>query len=471
MLSIPIDWLFIWFAITSWIYPFVFYCLIGLIIYSIHKLKSKIQQNSNLKDKVPIYISVMIPCRNEERVIENTLKQIKTLEYDHKKIEVIVIDDGSTDNTSQVVSNFIENNIGYNITFILYKIPNIISGLGKGKALDRCFKDYLIENSIFASKQNHIIGVVDADGHVQKNVLSQVANEFQNCKLGGVNSSILIRNKEDNFLTRMQDIEFRIGARYFNFLRGYSYKNAFMGGNGQFIRKEVLIQINDKHNYVWNAESLTEDLDVGLEMIKYGWEAKQLVNSYVSQQGLSDFKLLYKQRIRWSWGVWQTTLSQILSLKVFYDSQASIISRFDVFMLLMNNVWYVLLLPLTLILTFLYVGEVIKLEFYFESWILWVNATLWTVFILIGLLTVKDFRNWRIFVDFVVYILYTIIMMTTLFVGFYNVLINKEARWVKTQRKIENRGDNSNDTTEPNEEFKSSEEKEVIGMNTILFNV
>jgi glycosyltransferase involved in cell wall biosynthesis len=49
-------------------------------------------------------VSVLIPCFNGGRFIEETLRSV--LSQDHKRLEVIVVDDGSTDNSAAVVRQF-----------------------------------------------------------------------------------------------------------------------------------------------------------------------------------------------------------------------------------------------------------------------------------------------------------------------------------------------------------------------------
>jgi cellulose synthase/poly-beta-1,6-N-acetylglucosamine synthase-like glycosyltransferase len=73
-----------------------------------------------------------------------------------------------------------------------------------------------------------------------------------------------------------------------------------MGGNGQFNRLSALDGIADEEG-PWR-DKLTEDQDLGLRLIAQGWEGRQDLRAYVSQQGLSKVLPLIRQRTRWSQG-------------------------------------------------------------------------------------------------------------------------------------------------------------------------
>ena len=302
-------------------------------------------------------------------------------------------------------------------------------------ALNRGF-EYLKINTKFKKDNSHIVCVLDADGQIGSNVLEHVHNKFQDSKLGALNSSIRIRNR-NHLLTVMQDIEFIVSARYLNYMRGFVMNNSFMGGNGQFMRYCILEKLEHNDGYIWKKEAMTEDLEIGIRILCLGWKCKQMLHGFIYQQGLNDFTRLYKQRIRWGWGTIQVLFWNIYSGKILLDNKISYISRFDMFVIMNNNMIYFCLFPLTVILTTLYVFNIIHLVFIVHPLILWINGIIWTIYIVIWVCITEEYRNWKILPYLLLYISYILVMSTTILVAVKKFLTCEHAIWVKTDREHE----------------------------------
>ena len=100
-----IKMIFTWFDITLFA---VYFILLFLSIFWLLVFFSDGIKNKSKLSRYPLF-SVIVPAYNEEESIENTLKSLIDLEYPMDKIEIVVVNDGSTDKTSEMVKHFILN--------------------------------------------------------------------------------------------------------------------------------------------------------------------------------------------------------------------------------------------------------------------------------------------------------------------------------------------------------------------------
>ncbi len=215
-------------------------------------------------------ISVLIPAYNEEVVIRRTLRTI--LKSDYENFEVILIDDGSTDNTIKIAEKF-------NIKIINGKHN------GKSEALNLGMK--------FA-KFDFIV-TLDADTLVDKNFLKEIINPFSDDNVGATNGIAFIRPL--NIIEHFQAVEF-----YFNNLIRNSFSKVFNNGIWFFgaaacFRKSVLEDLNG-----FSTKVLTEDMDISLRIFEHGFKVLTVETSYYHTRAAKNLKELFVQRMRWFFG-------------------------------------------------------------------------------------------------------------------------------------------------------------------------
>jgi 1,2-diacylglycerol 3-beta-glucosyltransferase len=269
-------------------------------------------------EDVAHYFSIIIPAHNEESVIGETLQQVLRLNYPAELYEVLVVNDGSTDHTAHIVREF-------QIAHSNVKLINILpmnGGFGKGTALNVGFSDFLFTWRGLEIEPRHrwIIGVFDADGQPQPDMLQKVSFEFRDPHVGGVQTLVRIRNRRTSLLAKLQDIEFISFSRVMQFSRTIFKGSVSLGGNGQFIRATALdtAALTPTKEY-WNVHSLTEDLDIGVRLSMKKWDLRYVGATAVEQEGVETFHSLIRQRVRWSWGTLQALWQYILSRKVWHS--------------------------------------------------------------------------------------------------------------------------------------------------------
>ncbi len=264
----------------------VFIPSVIMIVVAIISLKS----TDEIKPfEIPPFVSIIIPAHNEEFTIEDTIRSITAMDYklDGKdNYEIIVCNDGSTDNTGEILNNLKEE---FPQLRIVTRIPPQ-SGKGKGFVL----------NDALHISNGDIIGVFDADTRVKPDYLQKVIPYLNNDEVHGVQSRVKMYNKDENFLARMQHVEF---ASFGNTLRAkdiMSY-NGFLGGNGQFVKKEAIIESG-----YWDGFAVTEDLNLSIKLLLKKKGIRYCPDAAVYQEAITDWKSLFRQRTRWAMGNFET---------------------------------------------------------------------------------------------------------------------------------------------------------------------
>ncbi len=140
--------------------------VIGIITYGWFSLNKNITDDTFVDD---VRVSVVIAVRNENENIQNILNQIIKQDYNSSFFDIIIINDHSTDNTLQLINNFITNNSQVKI--------NVIKAIGNGK------KNALKEGISTSSAE--LIVTTDGDCNIKKGWLSSIVNYYNstNCKV------------------------------------------------------------------------------------------------------------------------------------------------------------------------------------------------------------------------------------------------------------------------------------------------
>jgi 1,2-diacylglycerol 3-beta-glucosyltransferase len=230
----------------------------------------------------------LVPCLNEELVIGSTVRQLL---FD-KRARVVVIDDGSDDRTAELAMA----TDPARVIVVRRELPN--ARQGKGPALNAGFARVLEDASVRHLQASKIIlCVMDADGRLSAGAPDAVLPLFADPEVGGVQLAVRIRNRRDGLLPRLQDALFLGLSAAFQLAR-VRCGTVSLGGNGQFTRLTALLELDRDP---WRR-SLTEDLDLSIALSVAGWRITTTADAYVSQQGVTTIRALYKQWTRWYQG-------------------------------------------------------------------------------------------------------------------------------------------------------------------------
>jgi cellulose synthase/poly-beta-1,6-N-acetylglucosamine synthase-like glycosyltransferase len=268
-------------------------------------------------------VSLILPAYNEEKTIGRSIEHGLNQDY-QGNIEIIVVNDGSTDKTEEIVRRYCntltsaqsedhnasptkqiatddEANVSYRQRLIALfsrhrrrKQPNVklishVHNKGKPAALNTGFANSTGEISIFQ----------DTDSVIASNLVSKMVAHFQDPKVGLVAGMIVIDN-EHNLLTRLQQIEYLYSQTIIRFCQA-SHQNVLVcPGAATAVRTSIARKIPS------TDRTITEDADFTFAVWKDGWKVTQEPEALSYTEAPDEWSPFIDQRKRWLYGVLQT---------------------------------------------------------------------------------------------------------------------------------------------------------------------
>jgi cellulose synthase/poly-beta-1,6-N-acetylglucosamine synthase-like glycosyltransferase len=233
---------------------------------------------------------IVVPALNEELVVADTVRSLLALEAPGIRLRVLVVDDGSTDRTSEVLEAIDDDRL-----VVLRRAPPDARN-GKGAVLNAAYRLIREVARREGTVRGTVVGVIDADGRSSRDMLTEVSRYLADPAVGAVQCQVRIRNRHTG-LGLLQDIEFGCVADSAQVLRD-ALGSVALGGNGQFTRLSVLMRLGD---CPWSS-CLVEDVELGLRLHRAGIGIRYARRATVSQQAVVDVRRLVRQRGRWAQG-------------------------------------------------------------------------------------------------------------------------------------------------------------------------
>ena len=226
------------------------------------------------------FVSVLIPAFNEERVIERSVSQV--LASEDVQLEVIVIDDGSKDRTSEIV----ERTFGKDPRVHLIKLENG----GKARAL----------NHGLAVAKSEIVIALDADTQFEPRTIARLARWLAaDERLAAVAGNAKVGNRI-NVVTKWQALEY-ITAQNLErrALARLGAMTVVPGAVGAW-RKQAILDVGG-----YPPETLAEDQDLTIAVQRKGWTVAYDQGAVAWTEAPQSFRQLARQRFRWAFGTIQ----------------------------------------------------------------------------------------------------------------------------------------------------------------------
>ncbi|MEI8284274.1 MAG: polysaccharide deacetylase family protein, partial [bacterium] len=223
-------------------------------------------------------VSVIIPAYNEQKVIAKTIQSLLASEY-QGTLDVVVIDDGSTDGTVEAVESVNDSRL------------RVVRQSNSGKA-------YALQRGVDVTK-NEILIFADADTQFDRHAIALLAGTFENSEIGAVSGHARVGNRS-TFLARCQDLEYICG---FNLdRRAYATWNCITVAPGAIsaIRRTTIIEAGG-----FSYETLAEDTDLTLAIHKTGSRVEYQPLAIAYTEAPETFSALASQRFRWAYGTLQ----------------------------------------------------------------------------------------------------------------------------------------------------------------------
>lgn len=221
-------------------------------------------------------VTVLVPAYNEKKCIANTVRSLLASDY---PVEVIVIDDGSTDSTADIVQRM--------------RLPNVRvvrqRNAGKPAAL----------NNGIAHARNDIIVMMDGDTVFEPSTVRELVQPFGDPRVGAVAGNAKVGNR-DSLIGAWQHIEYVMGfnldRRMYDVLRCMP---TIPGAVGAF-RREALERVGGI-----SEDTLAEDTDVTMALHRDGWRVVYAEKARAWTEAPETVQQLWSQRYRWSYGTMQ----------------------------------------------------------------------------------------------------------------------------------------------------------------------
>ncbi len=270
---------------------FIFYILVFLSVYVQvfflltfldNRKKIVIRKNKIILAVYPT-VTITVPCWNEEGTVEKTVLSLLNLNYPKDKLQIFVVDDGSTDKTASIINKF--------ANYPNIKIFHKENG-GKYTALNLG-----LENS-----QSDFFGCLDADSITDPESLVRIMSYFEkDPEVMAVAPSVTVYNPQ-NFLQYAQKAEYNMGV-YLKKMLGFLGAINVTPGPLTIFKKKVFEDLGPyRHGHN------TEDMEIAYRMQTNNYKIEHCNDAYVYTGIPGTLPKLYRQRIRWVYGFINNTI-------------------------------------------------------------------------------------------------------------------------------------------------------------------
>nr|WP_245835818.1 glycosyltransferase [Virgibacillus ndiopensis] len=254
----------------------------GGYLHSLQHRKSEKEWQQN-KTSFPS-VSILIPAHNEEVVIGNTLESMVNLSYPLDKLEVIVINDNSSDKTGDIADSYARR---YPFIKVIHNWPPF-SGKGKSGAL----------NKGLSESTGEVICVYDADNTPESDAIYWLTIGLSNDpKAGAIVGKFRVNNAMKNLLTRLINIETLTFQWLAQAGRWFWFKMATIPGTNFAIRRSILEELGG-----WDEKALSEDTELSFRVYNLGYHIRFFPSAVTWEQEPETLRVWWRQRTRWARG-------------------------------------------------------------------------------------------------------------------------------------------------------------------------
>ena len=271
---------YFWLVLTT---LFTLSIFLGVSRVAIFVALALIQWNREKKRVFPVgftpSVSVIIAAYNEEKVIAKTVQSL--LDGEYRQLEIIVVDDGSKDKTSEVIKTAFA---GDPRVHLIRKVNG-----GKSTALNRGIQ----------SATGDILVSLDADTLFASDTITRLVRHFEDPEIGAVSGNVRVGNA-NNIWTRWQSLEYTTSQNFDR--RGYDLLNCItvVPGAVGALRRDAVLSVGG-----YTHDTLAEDTDLTWKLRRTGWRIVNDNSAMAYTEAPETLSSLAKQRYRWAFGTLQ----------------------------------------------------------------------------------------------------------------------------------------------------------------------
>jgi biofilm PGA synthesis N-glycosyltransferase PgaC len=425
-------WVVTIFGLINFIHIGLF--IAGANVYDIRQIRRK--NRIAKRDPSDVYqplVTVLVPAHNEELGIIRTIDTINRSTY--RNIAIVVIDDASSDKTSQLVRQYLREHASRTTSRVIERggqmvreftrtgsLPPIclltrpVNG-GKAAGLNYALK-YAVHDGL--------VMTLDADSMLDQHAIANAVEYFRDEKIVGVAANVKIMQQR-TVLGMLQKFEHMIGYRSKKF---YTLTNSefIIGGVASTYRYDTLKKVG-----FYDTDTATEDIGLSMKIVAEGNLENRIVYAadvVASTEGVQTYSALLKQRYRWKMG----SLQNLLKYRSLFGNTSGRYSRTLTF----YRIPMAFLSELMLLAQPLLIGYLLGLSIMHQTIGIWIG----------GYITVTIYVLWTIWPDEhhtarekVILSLYAPMMYICFFI-MDSVQLNAIARCVLNARKLTDRSEN-----------------------------
>lgn len=344
-------------------------------------------------------VSFVVPCKNEEASIATTVTKCFEVDYPAEKVEVIVINDGSTDRTLEI------------LTALQPTYPRLIIIDWK---VNRGKRHGMVEG--FRRASGEIVVQLDSDSYIEPSTFRNLIKPFANPLIGGVSAHTDAANADANLLTRMQEAYYYVSFKIQKAAESTFHVVFCLSGCCSAYRREVTLPALDAflgERFLGLPVTWGDDRALTNWVIRRGYKTIYLDNVQAYTICPERLKMLFKQQVRWKkgWFVNSVLISKFMAtehpfIAVTYLFPLIAISLLTPFIALKAFVYdplvhhlfpttYLLGIFLVMSLTVVYYRYVARDHRYWPYIYLWMllNSAVLTFVMFYALATIQD-RRW-----------------------------------------------------------------------------
>ncbi|HGM1135458.1 TPA: glycosyltransferase family 2 protein [Clostridioides difficile] len=365
-------------------------------------------------------ISILVPAHNEAKVIGRTVESLLLLNYPKSKMELIVINDNSSDNSKEILENIKDRYNNYNFTII--NTDSLTGGKGKSNAL----------NIGYTISKGDFIAVYDADNTPDKNALRYLVQTIvMNDELGAVIGKFRTRNKNKNLLTKFINIETLSFQWMSQAGRWQLFNLCTIPGTNFILRRSIIEEIGG-----WDSKAIAEDTEISFRIYKLGYKIKLVPQSITWEQEPETVKVWIKQRTRWAKGNIYVLMKYIKNIfkqgrnKIVFD----IAYFFSVYFLFLTSV------IISDILFVLSISKLVEISIPINFFLIWILSYLLFIIEVSISLTIEkgEATIENIFIVAIMYFTYSQLWLFVAIKGMIeylkDIIFKREVKWYKTER-------------------------------------
>jgi biofilm PGA synthesis N-glycosyltransferase PgaC len=223
-------------------------------------------------------VSVLVPAFNEEASIKNTIESILKQNY-KGAIEIIVIDNGSNDNTLSILKSMTAENL------------IILEEKAKGKA-------NALNTGLTHATHDYVV-TIDADTFLMPNTIRHLVQRYLSAPAGtaAVAGSVYVKNSRDTFMTRVQEWDYFISIATIKRMQSLFQATLVAQGALSFYQKRCIVEVGG-----W-CDTVGEDIVLTWGFLERNYRVDFSENAISFTNAPTTYKVFFHQRSRWSRGM------------------------------------------------------------------------------------------------------------------------------------------------------------------------